>query len=242
MFRFLFRPFRFRNNEPPPEEDVHCDSDMDWFFPPQDVHNPAAWDRYWNEQVAHDLGPPMCDLFSQDDELIQVMQQCGLRSVLCVGSGIAQEPRAIAAAGFNVSVLDLSPVALQLAQSWELQPSDLACFFDESLRRPGGQVEYVVGDLTDPSLCPGPFDVIIERRTLQLFSPQERPRALDALETRLQPEGILLSHCHHGGWKPSEPRIHFLRELFEQRGWTICDEELGQKPPGRVALLMFSTG
>ncbi len=242
MFRFLSKQFRFRKDELPAEEKVTGNSDMAWLFPPRDVHDAAAWDRYWNEQVAHDFGPVMCDLFDDDAELVGVMLQTGMQSVLCVGSGISQEPRALAAAGFEVTVLDLSPVALQLAQSWQLQPDDLTCFFDERLLRPGGRVQFVVGDLTDSGVCPGPFDVIIERRTLQLFSPEERPLALDALEARLQPEGILLSHCHNGAWRPPEPRVHCLRNLFDQRGWTICDGQLGDKPGGRLALLMFSTG
>ncbi len=242
MFRFLFQPLHFRRYETPAESPVDADDDMDWFFPPRDVHNPTLWDRYWNDQVSNDLGPPAFDLFVHDDGLIRVMRQCGFRRVLCAGSGISQEPRALAEAGLEVTALDLSPVAQQLAQAWPLTPQDVTCFFDEALRRSGGRVDFVSGDLVDPSVAPGPYDVIIERRTLQLFYPNEADRALDALAARLQPEGILFSHCHSGGWRPPQPRVHLLRDLFVRHGWTVGESGLDPKPPGRVVWLLFTTG
>jgi SAM-dependent methyltransferase len=242
MFKFLFRPFHSRANKMPTAPPVEVDGELDWMVPPRDVHNPALWDRYWNDQVSHDLGPPAFDLFSQDEDLIQVMRQCGFRRVLCAGSGISQEPRALAEAGLEVTALDLSPVALQLAQGWPLTPQDVAYFFDEALLRPGGRVEFVAGDLIDPSVARGPFDLIIERRTLQLFLPDEADRALDALAARLQPEGILFSHCHSGGWKPPQPRGHLLRDLFVCHGWAIWESGLDPKPKGRAVWLLFTTG
>ena len=242
MLKSLLRLFHSRQSEPPAPARTDLHEEWDWLLPPRDVHDPAVWDRYWNDQVSHDLGPSGCDLYTQDDDLIQVMRQCGFHRVLCVGSGLSQEPRALAEAGLQVTALDLSPVALQLAQAWPLTPRDVAYFFSEALIRPGGNVEFVAGDLIDPGVAPGPFDVIIERRTLQLFLPDEAGGALDALAARLQPEGILFSHCHSGAWKPPQPRVHLFRDLLVRRGWTIWETGMDPKPPGRVAWLLFTTG
>jgi hypothetical protein len=105
---------------------------------------------------------------------------------------------------------------------------------------PGGTVKFVVGDILDRSVCPGPFDAIIERRTLQLFPEEERGLALDALASRLQAGGLLLSHCHDGGWKPPNKPVHKVEQGFRDRGWSVS-----WKPPdhaGRVAWLVMSTG
>jgi hypothetical protein len=64
-----------------------------------------------------------------------------LRSILCVGAGISGEPHALAAAGFDAMV-----------------PSEFL------------EGRTVAGDLRDVTICPGPYDVIIERKTLQLFA------------------------------------------------------------------------
>lgn len=242
MFKPLSRLFHFRVHEAPILSPVYVKEDLHWLVPPRDVHTPALWDRYWNDQVSHEMGPPDFDLFTQDDDLIRVMRQCGFRRVLCAGSGISQEPRTLAEAGLEVAALDLSPVALQLAKAWPLTPQDVAYFFDEELLRPGGHMEFVAGDLMSPSVAPGPFDVIIERRTLQLFYPDEADCALDALAARLQPEGILFSHYHSGRWRPPEPRVHLLRDVFVRHGWTLWESGLDPKPQGRVVWMLFTTG
>src|SRR5260370_15417710 len=112
MFSFLrklFRPERERDGSIDPAAWDDIDS---WLLPPDDVHNPALWDQYWHNQVSHGLGPPLFDMFISDDTLIEVMSEHRLRTVLCAGNGISQEPRLLAAAGFEVTALDRSPLAL----------------------------------------------------------------------------------------------------------------------------------
>lgn len=217
-----------------------ADDDVAWLPPPGTTQDPSAWDRYWTDQASHGLTPPLFDMFCDDEELIRHLAARGMTRVLCVGNGISQEPRALAEAGLQVVALDLSPVASQLAQTWESSDADLEQFYDPSLQRPGGRLEFVAGDLLDPTVSPGPFDVVVERRTLQLFSPEERPAALEALSARLSAGGILLSHCHDGAWRPPEPREHALEELFRQRGWAIGRD--GAAPGERAAWLVLSTG
>jgi SAM-dependent methyltransferase len=218
------------------------DPELSWLYPPMDPQDVAAWDRYWTEQVRHGLGPPLFDMFCDDRKLVKVMNNIGMKSVLCAGSGISQEPRALAEAGFEVVALDFSPQAVKIAREFEFPAEGFECFCEPGLRRPGGHVDYVVGDIQDSAVCPGPFDVIIERRTAQIFLNRDIGAVLGALAKRLGQDGILLSHCHDGAWKPpAEPR-HFSKSWFRENGWTIWNGSPVRKPPGRVAWLFTSTG
>ena len=199
---------------------IRVEDDFDWLWSPTDIHSPAAWDHHWEAQVSHGLGPGIFDLFCDEQLLISEMRRRGFSTVLCVGNGISQEPRALAEAGLQATAMDLSPMATAIAQNFPLRPEQLARYFSSELTQPGGSVEFVVGDLRDTSVCPGPFDVVIERCTLQLFPPTERGSALDALADRLRPDGIFVSHCHNGGWRPDEPRVHLFRV-------TVCRKRLG---------------
>jgi SAM-dependent methyltransferase len=218
------------------------EDELRWLHPPDSVHDPAAWDTYWNDQVSHGLNPQIFDMFVDDGGLIACMTARGFRSVLCAGNGISQEPRALAMAGFDVTALDFSPVAAQLAQSAQPGPDHLGVFTDGEPSRPRGTVEYVTGDLLDAAVCPGPFDAIIERRTVQLFRAQEFGNAMKALAARLRPDGIFVSHCHDGGWRPGAPRVHKSETWFREQGWPIVHGNLGDAPHGRVASLFLSTG
>jgi SAM-dependent methyltransferase len=218
------------------------DDDLSWLCPPQDIHDPVAWDRYWKGFAASGIGPGLQDMMAGDPETAKAMAEIGVHTVLCAGSGWSQEPRALAEAGFEVISVDLSPVAVMLAQAWEFGPADLERFLLPDQRKDGGSVRFLTGDLLDPLICPGPFDMIIERCTLQNFSDEERGRALDALVSRLKKDGIFLSHCHDGGWRPDREPVHATRQLFVERGWTIWSRSAGHRPAGRAAWIYQTTG
>ena len=217
------------------------DDEMAWFFPPCDVHDYTLWDRYWQDQVTHGLTPPLFDMFCDDGPLIECLIRRSAKTLLCAGNGISQEPRALAAAGFKVIAMDLSPTATHLAQRWQFSSKELDRFCPEGQRAPGGTATFVIGDILDSSICSGPFDAIIERRMLQLFPTEERGIALDKLASRLTPDGLFLSHCHDGRWKPPDEPVHQVETFFRDRGWTICR---GERPnqTGRFAWLEMSTG
>lgn len=218
------------------------DTDLDWLDAPTDPLDSSAWDRYWTEHVRHGLGPPIFDMFCDDRELTKVMNNEGMRSILCAGSGISQEPRALAQAGFDVVALDISPKALEIAQGFEFPTEGFEHFCEPEMWRAGGHVDFVVGDILDSTVCPGPFDVIIERRTAQTYFNSDIGSVLGALAMRLGQHGILLSHCHDGAWKPpAEPR-HFTKSWFQQNRWTIWNGGPGRKPSCRAAWLFTSTG
>jgi hypothetical protein len=115
------------------------------------------------------------------------------------------------------------------------------------LRHGGGTLEFLSGDLLDPGLCKGPFDVVIERCMVQLFSGAERDEILEKLTARLSPTGIFVSHCHMGWWRPGTPRDHILEAWFREHGFKIIEDSLRSldelsKIPGRIAMLSVSTG
>ena len=45
----------------------------------------------------------------------------------------------------------------------------------------GGAVQYITGDILDPTVCRSPFDVIIERRTVQNHPEDARAEASGAI-------------------------------------------------------------
>ena len=229
-----------------PFDDI--DDDLSWLDPPLDIHDVAAWDRYWYGLASHGISPAMFDLFARDQALVDEMLKHNLSTVLCAGSGISQEPRALAYAGMKVTALDSSPTAMELARSFPADDEYLQRFFERPEKRAGGWTEFEVGDFRDTRVCAGPYDVVIERCTIQLFPDDERSAALDALAARLAPGGIFFSHCHFGSWAPDEPLEHPAEPWFVNRRFTICNVmgQIEQEWPGigesRSAWLFMSTG
>ena len=218
---------------------------FDWVHPPADRHDPAAWDAYWQDQFDHLGGLAFIDLFVDDREFVAALRERSGESVLCLGNGVSREPLALAAAGFHVTVLDVSPLANDtLAKiSRQIEPGDDDMFkqyIDAGDQRGGGSVTYVTGDFTDASICPGPFDLIIERRTLQLFR-EELPFAVDRIAGRLAPDGILFSQSHLGGWRPGDERAHPAEKLLEQK---VAVEPIYERTVqhGQIAWLMVTSG
>ena len=202
--------------KPTPQFDA--DDDLSWLHPPAGPADVAAWNRYWIEQVRHGLGPSIFDMFNDDRDLVQVMNIEGMRSILCAGNGISQEPRALAQAGFQVVALDISPQATELGQGFEFPRERFDFFCDSNMQRPGGNIDFVVGDILDPAVCPGPFDAIIERRTAQTFPPDNMDAVLTALAARMRPDGIFVSHSHDGGWTPPAKPVTLQQRGFDGIG------------------------
>ncbi len=210
-----------------------------WLLPPPTLVDPAPWDRYWRDQFTHGVAG-LADMFCDDGALVDAMRAYGLQTILCVGNGISQEPRALASAGFDVTALDLSPMATDMAQQAAPPGEYLAGLIGGQSQGSTGQLHFVVGDLCDEAVCRGPFDVVIERRTLQLYPENERPNALLAVASRLASPGIFFSQSHDGGWRPPAPRRHFSEKWFAEQGWQRWH---GETPlSGRVAWLFTTTG
>jgi Methyltransferase domain len=220
------------------------------------------WDEWWRNRLS-DKDFPRNDFFpcfesplgrdrrslyrlvNGDDLLATVMAEQGLRTILCAGNGVSQEPRALAAAGFDVTALDISPVAVSRAEAYKADSRARGYFCRPDQHRPGGRVQFVVGDLLDVTVCPGPFDVVIERRTVQWFAEHERGAALSALAGRLSDVGIFMSQCLDDAFPPdlgwSQHRsgfFHASESWFREHGWVTCDEVASTPMTGRVAWLV----
>jgi hypothetical protein len=216
--------------------------DLSWLRPPANPLDVAAWDRFWAEHIRHGIGPPLLDMFCDDSMLVRVMRDEGIKSILCAGNGISQEPKALAAAGMDVVAMDISPQAAEISRSYPFPLEAISQYYEPELRELGGKVEFVTGDILDSAVCPGPFDVIIERLTAQNYYSHDIGTVLTGLAQRLSENGIFFSHCHDGAWRPpAEPR-HYTEGWFREAGWTIWNGRPGRKPPGRVAWLFSSTG
>ena len=215
------------------------DDDYSWLEPPISLVDPAPWDMYWYKHLVHGVGD-FVHLFCDDGPLVDTMRANRLKTVLCVGNGISQEPRALAWAGFDVTALDLSPYATQVASELNPPAELLAQLISGRSRGPNGNLKFVVGNLCNLECCPGPFDVVIERNTLQLYSDEYQPRALQAVANRLASPGIFFSQSHCGWWKPPAPPVHANEWWFRAEGWPIWTSE--GPLTTRVAWLLTTTG
>lgn len=228
--RILERLFPAFRPPEPASKDIPIDEDLReiaWMIPPTDMHDASAWDVYWRNQAEQGLlGIQLFDALSNSKDVAAAMSANGLRSVLCVGNGLSFEPKVMGEAGFDVTVMDLSGDAMRLVEGG-MATAGLPC-------------TCVTGDLLGDSICSGPFDVVIERRTIQLFKGAERDRALAAVARRLAPRGIFVSHSHLGAWKPPAPRTHHAESWFRQNGWTVWKSAGTLRD--RAAWLVVSSG
>ncbi len=175
---------------------------------PADCDDVRGWDDYWSLNFRNAL---KLREFGYDTSslLIRKLRQRGCRTVLCVGNGIHLEPRAFACAGLTVTALDLSPRATEFAAAFDFTVAQLLRFdyfvqldaddvLLSQLLRAAPPVTYSAGSLFDAALCPGPYDAIVTRRTLQLFDGQQTLAAAARLLARLAPNGLLVNHSHNG--------------------------------------------
>src|SRR5688500_15384770 len=124
--------------------------------PRRSMVDPAAWDQFWHDELTRGTAT-FVDMFCSEGRLIDAMRANRLKTVLCVGNGISQEPRALARAGFDVTALDLSPFATRMAAEVGASDELLAHLLDGRSPRRKGRVQFVTGDLGDSALCPGPY-------------------------------------------------------------------------------------
>ncbi len=175
------------------------------YYPPDDPTDVAGWDRFWSYRLVDQIRPlGLISLFEIAAPLVPVLRRRGLRSVLCLGNGIALEPRAFAHAGFAATALDLSPTATAFARGYADFATHLQHYFEVDQAGPGGSVAYVAGDLLDAACLPGPFDLVSMRCVAECFPEERRPEVLRAAAARLAPHGILVLDEPNAGPAPAE--------------------------------------
>jgi len=241
--------------------------------PPRDVHDPQKWNTYWTNQItAGPMEQAFSDMMSSDCDLLALLTGRHVRTILCAGNGLSSEPVALALYGFHVTALDISAIACQalgdivrrrdgaltsipgfringdtvvFGDVGPIPPDVLPPIHRAASVQPqaGGSLTFVVGDLALPEICPGPFDAVIERRTVQLFPEGERALAVDRLVSRLGASGFFLSHHHDGCGRPGETR-HYADRLVPAHGFVLdrnADLQTRHSAP-RLARLFLSTG
>jgi hypothetical protein len=162
------------------------------------IDNPAEyWNNYWQAKIASGAAQEHFFYFEITDQIVPLLRKLNLTKILCVGNGISLEAPALAYAGFQVDVLDISSAAITYLSNYQLTDKDLMNFYRADQYRPGGKIDYIVGDFTDINLCPGPYDLIITRRTLQYFTRNNFIAVINTLIARLNDGGVFINHSHN---------------------------------------------
>jgi hypothetical protein len=213
------------------------------------------------------------DTMASDERLVGLLTRRGASTVLCAGNGLSTESLSLALHGFHVTALDVSRLIAAMFEECLRDPghrihkipgaraSDDAIEFegtgpipvemcpkihlnDACPPRRGGSLRYVAGDLAAAEVCPGPFDAVIERRTVQLFPDAEKEQALDRLAARLSERATFVSHMHDGGGGPNRHRPHHAPEWARSRGFVLSHEvdEDTLRSAARVACIRMTTG
>lgn len=264
------------NEEAERPEKIDPPDDLDWLRPPKNVLDEAAWDRFWKNQVDHKVAGFHDMFLRDESlaRLMIALGMrtvlCAGNGISIEPHVLAYAGFAVTAADLSVWATEcgqnwrpqskflkgslyghisfrpfwLSPSYAVRKLGWLI--SDINKHLFNRVRRKGGTLKFLAGDLLNPEFCPGPFDAVVERRTVQLYSGAERDRILERLAARLAPQGIFVSHCHLGWWRPGEPRIHPFKQWFQENGFTIipprADNAAVPTTSGRTAMLSISTG
>ena len=216
----------------------------------------------------------LSDQMASDETLASLLAERGARTILCAGNGLSMEALSLALLGFDVTALDISVVPGEVFQAMlsdekhpvrqvpgfssrddgsvafegtgPIDPAPAPSMHQSAAfhARRGGSLAFVTGDLTEPDVCPGPFDVLIERRTLQLFPEAERPLALERLSARLSNRGVFVSQQHDGRCGLDDDRTHYAESWLASRGFVIesATAPAESRDAVRLARLMFSSG
>lgn len=211
--------------------------------PPPDWRDVEGWNTYWTKRL-EEARQDLVRIFDiRTIECVMVPRELprfislGYRRLLIVGNGISIMPRVFHHAGFETAALDVSSVATKFAGEYTPTEQDwkIAFQIDEHgevgeqyarFAREGGSLDFVCGDMFDPAVTPGPFDIIWSSRSIQGFAEIEMTQAIRALDARLQPDGECHVLVQNSGEKCEE-----ITAVFKTLGYSInpVAEEPGKK-------------
>lgn len=131
------------------------------------------------EQIPWNIGTP-------PDALVRLVESGGVRPCRTVdfGCGAGNYAVWLAKQGFDVTGIDISPSAIELARK-NAAGQGVACTF---------LVADVLGDLREVK---GPFDFAFDWELLHHIYPKDRPRYVANVARKLETGGKYLSVCFH---------------------------------------------
>lgn len=147
-----------------------------------DAYNAEYWDqRYESKNTPWDFGGVPSTL----QDYLKRNPKGG--KVLIPGCGHGHEIEAFVAAGYDVTAVDLSPVAVQRVQ--ERVGADLAR-------------HIYTGDFFKANFPVGSFDVVYERTFLCALPPEQRPAYRDAVARLLRTGGAFIGYFYYNKTDP----------------------------------------
>ena len=202
------------------------------------------WDEWW---IAHPDGGEMGA--ANTNMLVPLLAQRRARRVLCVGNGKSLEAHLLVAEGFEVDTLDVSAEANSYLATMDSSKAKAAWPFRMPLPEFQGAPSIHIGDIRDTDACPGPFDAIIIRRTLQYYEDAEASRILDGLWRRLSETGLLVLEDHNAkeaavtatNWL-RDRRVPVAHNVVVRDGKGFAPPQLGNRLDCRVAWIIRSSG
>lgn len=219
-----------------------------------------GWNLFWKYIISNNqfyYNDFFCSMFSDYHKLVPLFKKHGYKTILCAGNGISLEPYFFANEEFSVTALDISSEANKFLANFPLNPSDLRGFYQENYpgnKEPAGNfyqeeiskiksVKLVTGDIFNSDCCPGPFDVIITRKTLQCFwgkSGEKTFEGMQALLARLSPHGLLYVHTHN-----TDPWNDAMIEWVQSQGildYSDYNADIGEKADQRLFYFWSTSG
>lgn len=219
-----------------------------------------GWDLFWKYIISNNqfyYNDFFCSMFSDYNSLASLFKKHGYKTILCAGNGISLEPYFFANEEFSVTALDISSEANKFLANFPLNPSDLRGFYQENYpgnKEPAGNfyqeeiskiksVKLVTGDIFNSDCCPGPFDVIITRKTLQCFwgkSGEKTFEGMQELLARLSPHGLLYVHTHN-----TDPWNDAMIEWVQSQGildYSDYNADIGEKADQRLFYFWLTSG
>lgn len=237
---------------------------IDWYPVPYDPSDIEGWNFFWRKLISSDGNnygsyDLLYDILEESDRLIPELQKRGCKTILCAGNGIAMEPYMLAYLGFSVTALDISSQATKYLANFPITPQYVKnfCYFisekgresspiefsDRELKKIKSSVKFVTGDIFKPRYCPGPFDAIITRRTLQCFwkesGGEKTFQGIQALLDRLSPTGLLYFHGHNAYQMNQE-----IEKWIVSQGVMVAESmsDIGEKTEQQLFYLRTTSG
>lgn len=156
-----------------------------------DFSSPAFWDvRYTSGQTPWDFGGVPSAL----KEYLRTHPGKGARALI-PGCGSGYEIAAFAAAGYEVTAIDLSPAAVARARA---------------NAGPALADRILTGDFFQHDFAPASFDLIYERTFLCAIPPDQRTAYRDRLAQLLKANGAFIGYFYYQNTDPTDGPPHGL--------------------------------